>query len=1418
MTEYAIKTAIAPPMLKSCDQRAVLAFIELYTFYLNSLGIDSVSSSSLKPKQEESEPTTTWKYMPLRNCLSRDIRDGIELESADALATDASLFKYLEELTSFKSAGEIIDAFKNVVMDIAIPDANMRISKYNSTFLAAKRRLGAFSDSVKEKHLVKYYAQGIRPLFLSKIVLEELTFKSLKLSEVIKFSREQIELQQRHFQHKKQTQERTPSTTQPKTNTTTTPKKQPQRQFNTWKPQSPATLSTTPMSPVTPARKRYCYICNDPTHIADACPQRVSGLKAAPQKTNMLTAPSPTPNGLLKVLVQIEEVEATAIIDPGSSRTTMTMDIAKKVGSKIFLNQETIETATQEVSKTLGNTTATLRLPVEGPGERVSVSVNFMILSGENQILVGSDILRSLGFMDDHSIHINFKKNENLIDSNDTDLEERFELPQICLLSDEESGKRGREELTNITINLDNEEQVLTMENIFSHYPELFDTEFPKEGIKAPAMPIEFYDESVIIKRKPRPLPPVKRQIALSIFEELCQKGLARPSNGPHSSPIVLVTYDNKKPRLTGDYSGIGGVNDATKPFPSPVPSLSEIWMKLSKAKYIATLDLPRAFWQLMIEEKDIPKTALVCPGGYIEMLRASMGLKNVPSFCQKILSSIFCNECVNIHIDDIIISSESWKDFVEQMKRILQKAREYRVRLSAKKTNIVSSNYPIKIVGSILHNHQRLIAPERVEALQKLKPVSTLKGARSLVGCFNFIREFIPNYSTIAAPLLELVRKDKPVVWTEECTAALEMLKLHIVEGAVLALPDDTKQVLVTTDASDEAVGGIVWIEVSNSEKGTPFVQRTVKPVGFYAHTLSTAQRKWSTLQKELYAIVKTLTQPGLENFLKSVNFELFTDHRNLTYLHSVSTSNLMVKRWGPLLDEFQFSIFHVPGKDNVWADFLSRNTFIASMINVEDVIQDATVLKDKQREAIENGLLDQSHLIKSEGIWKTKKGKIIIPPSMVNTILGRLHDNALAAHCSAESILHKLRKADITWPKMEKEVRNYVNKCISCSKSSSIHKQVVLGTGCLFSYKPFESFHMDTMGPFNEDTYGKKYIFVVIDAFSRYCELIPTNSNDAREASKALMKCVMRYGVPNNIRTDAGSEYVNSAIEYLCSTLKISQIKTIPYHHESNGMVERKNQDVLRTLRKLVIDLDAYNTWSDLVPSVQFALNSMVSRVTKYTPHQILFGSEPSYSIFENMKQTPNKQELPLSVKDYLTSLVEKMKKLWKEVRNHQQQSIESDGAKENDEFKENDLVLVAPGTRQDKLKSQCKGPYRISRLLGNNSLEITDLLNGSKYIRSTYQMKKYPGTDLEEAKRTAASDHQEYVLEKILDHKKENDELTFLLRWAGYGPEDDTWEKFSDVDGNIMLRDYMKLHSLRRPNRKKKRSNVSNSIATH
>ncbi|KAL0208766.1 hypothetical protein P9112_011353 [Eukaryota sp. TZLM1-RC] len=402
----------------------------------------------------------------------------------------------------------------------------------------------------------------------------------------------------------------------------------------------------------------------------------------------------------------------------------------------------------------------------------------------------------------------------------------------------------------------------------------------------------------------------------------------------PGAHPYVLSNALGNPLRLTGDYSGAEGTNDLTVPDPADLPKISDVCEFLSGNKYIATLDLPKAFWQLNLHPDDQEKSAIAIPGRKIKYTRAAFGLKNVPAVFQNLMKGIFDSEGVFIYMDDIIVAASTKEVFLHRIDYFLSRARRYRVRIGLHKCSFQTDRHPIKILGTIFEDGKRRIDPSKIETVRNLAPPTSVPELRSFTGSINFLRDWLPSVSKELAPLTALLKnKPRRIKLGPQELQCFNNIKDMVINSLPLALPDPDDTILVSTDASDRAIAGIVWKELEPSPPGTCPSKRKVMPVSFYSRILTPSQQRWSTLQKELFAIVMTLNQPNLSSYLLTKHLTIFCDHKNLAYLFSCPDNNRVVLRWIPVLQSFSFDCVHNEGTKNYWADYLSRANYVETV-----------------------------------------------------------------------------------------------------------------------------------------------------------------------------------------------------------------------------------------------------------------------------------------------------------------------------------------------------------------------------------------------------------------------------------------------------------------------------------------------------
>lgn len=204
----------------------------------------------------------------------------------------------------------------------------------------------------------------------------------------------------------------------------------------------------------------------------------------------------------------------------------------------------------------------------------------------------------------------------------------------------------------------------------------------------------------------------------------------------------------------------------------------------------------------------------------------------------------------------------------------------------------------------------------DKVEAIQRSPRPRTKKEVRSFLGLVGWYRCFLPNFSTTAVPLTNLLGKSvkNPITWTEECEAAFSILKEQMCSGPVLKSPDFTKEFVVQVDASAVGIGAVL----AQGEAGEE------RPIAYLSKKLLPREARYSTVEKEGLAI--KWASESLRYYLLGREFLLETDHRALTWIHTMKDHNSRVTRWYLSLQPYQFKVRHRPGPQNKIADYLSR------------------------------------------------------------------------------------------------------------------------------------------------------------------------------------------------------------------------------------------------------------------------------------------------------------------------------------------------------------------------------------------------------------------------------------------------------------------------------------------------------------
>ena len=223
-----------------------------------------------------------------------------------------------------------------------------------------------------------------------------------------------------------------------------------------------------------------------------------------------------------------------------------------------------------------------------------------------------------------------------------------------------------------------------------------------------------------------------------------------------------------------------------------------------------------------------------------------------------------------------------------------------------------------LSYLGHVVTNEGVKPDPLRVKAIKEFPTPKNTKDVKSFLGLAGCYWKFIPQFSKIAKPLNELLKKDQKWRWEQEQIEVFHLLQDALSREPVFNYPDFTKPYILTCDASGFVVGAIL----SQGKIGHD------RPIFFASRTLNRAEQGYSTIEKELTAIVWACKH--YKAYLIGRTFTIVTVHKPLTWMFSVKDASSRLLRWRLLLEECGYTVQYKAGKKNVTADALSRNIVV--------------------------------------------------------------------------------------------------------------------------------------------------------------------------------------------------------------------------------------------------------------------------------------------------------------------------------------------------------------------------------------------------------------------------------------------------------------------------------------------------------
>lgn len=587
---------------------------------------------------------------------------------------------------------------------------------------------------------------------------------------------------------------------------------------------------------------------------------------------------------------------------------------------------------------------------------------------------------------------------------------------------------------------------------------------------KVQPLKIDLVPDATPVRVRLRNYTQAQRQFLKDFVAQLEKANMAyfNPSSAWACAPLLVP-----KPGPGGDEFrftvDLRPINRFTVKHQFPMPNLEQELTRTAQARFFALLDLSHSYWQLPLHEESQTCQSFLTPDGVYTPTRVLHGTTNAVMFLQSTLASCMPDDLRNRTLwwlDDILIFSETVTDHLAAIQRFLEFCVEYNFRLHPGKCTLYATR--VRWCGRLIGPEGITFDPRRIDGIRNMSSPRTGSELQQFVCAMQWMRSGIPSFSSVIGPLQSFMEKVYGTVkkrtrravtkvslvslgWGTEQEKVFQDCKRALENQVTLAHVDFTKRLCVFTDASDLTWAGVVT-QVSCEDLSLPIQDQHHEALAFLSGHFRDAELRWSTIEKEAYAIMATVERM---HWLLATHrgFDLYTDHNNLVFLFDptavvadISQTTLRkVLRWAVRLSAYTYICVHIPGCDNVWADLISRWTpspTLRRLVSVP-VLPSSSSADFLWPSPDEVSCAQQEHLASrppqvspaSDGLYKTASGAIWIPDAS-NDLQLRL---CVIAHTGpsghrAGQPTEDALAGRFFWSTLSTDVNHFVRSCVHC------------------------------------------------------------------------------------------------------------------------------------------------------------------------------------------------------------------------------------------------------------------------------------------------------------------------------------------------------------------------------------------------
>ena len=769
----------------------------------------------------------------------------------------------------------------------------------------------------------------------------------------------------------------------------------------------------------------------------------------------------------------------------------------------------------------------------------------------------------------------------------------------------------------------------LSQEKVESTYADVFQGlgKFPGEPYKLRLKP-----DAVPAKHRPRKVPvhlqdafheEVERLVKIDVLEPVTE-----PTEWVNSFVIVEKVIDSsnahspnhsikKSIRLCLDPKDL---NEALEREPYYSRTIDELISMFAGAKVFTIVDMDKGYWQVVLHPESRKLICMAFDIGRYQFKRLPMGSKVASDIFQRMLDS------VNIGLpgvtgiaDDMVIYGRNEEEHDRNLILFLETTRKNGLVLNKRKLQFKKEE--VSFFGHRWNSTGISPDPKKTESILRMKFPPDKETMHSFLGLVNFLNRYTPRLAELCSPLRKLILKDSHYSPGDPEHAAFEAIKAEFQQKIILPYFDRNKETILQTDASKKGFGAVIL--------------QDEQPIYYASRALTSAEKNYQNLEREAQAAVWGMEK--FHYFLYGRKFILQTDQKPLVSIfrkHMIDVSpriqRITIRAW-----QYDFEPQHIPGRNNVISDALSRVTPLEFQDSNADkdilavnFLQYSSIEERERDEVLQETNKDQEfqspkHYISTgwpakrsqipvflHPYWNfrdeltvesgilMKNSKVLIPETLKQKYLIQIHQG----HQGIEACRSRAREF-VFWININKDLQELVEKCDICQSqqnSNSIVQKYV-------SEIPPHPWH--TLG--SDLFYFQRIDFlVVVDYFSKYLIVRKIPNSTSSAVIKELGLIFSEFGKPLIFRSDNGPCYSSQEFKFFIQNWQIEHRTSSPHYPQSNGLAESMVK-VSKNLIEKAVRQDL--PWNQLL--LDYRCTPISSEIP--SPAEILFGRKLRSSI---------------------------------------------------------------------------------------------------------------------------------------------------------------------------------------------------------